>query len=49
MTNIALTVMVGAAYFCGMVDVSHRHRTPFGLVFTILLSAVLYHQYGEGI
>jgi len=46
MTVVALVTLVGLAYFCGMVDVSHRDVLPYGLVVTILVAAALYHKFG---
>jgi Flp pilus assembly protein protease CpaA len=47
MIAVALVALVSVAYFCGMVDVSHRDRTPYGLVVVLLVAAALYHQFGE--
>lgn len=46
MTTLAIFAI---AYFCGMVDISHRDPLPYGLVVAALIAIVITYKFGAAV
>lgn len=44
--EMTILAIFAVAYFCGMVDVSHRDPLPYGLIVAALIAVAITYKFG---